>query len=72
MTTANPDIVKRTVDAIKKVSPDVKVLCGAGVKTGADVKKAIELGCSGVLLASGITKVADPKKAILDMCGGLR
>ncbi|MFA6088560.1 MAG: triose-phosphate isomerase [Candidatus Woesearchaeota archaeon] len=72
VTTANPDIIKRTVDAIKQVSPNVKVLCGAGVKTGADVKKAIELGCSGVLLASGITKVADPRKAILDMCSGLK
>jgi triosephosphate isomerase (TIM) len=71
VTTANPKVVSDTVDAIKKVAPHVNVLCGAGVKTGADVKKAIELGCAGVLLASGITKVKDPKAALTDMCQGL-
>lgn len=72
VTTANPKIVSDTVKAIKKVAPHVNVLCGAGVKTGKDVKKAIELGCVGVLLASGITKVKDPKAALTDMCNGLK
>jgi len=30
----------------------VKVLCGAGISKGEDVKAAIELGTQGVLLAS--------------------
>ena len=41
------------------------MLCGAGVKNGADVKMAIELGAEGVLLASGVTKASDIK-AVLD------
>jgi len=43
------------------------VLCGAGVKTGKDVKRALELGAVGVLLASGVVKSKDPKKALQDL-----
>ena len=51
--------------AVKSTNPDVRVLCGAGVKNGADVKTAIQLGAEGVLLASGVTKAADVN-AVLD------
>ena len=71
VTTANPEIVQGTVKEIKKINPEVKVLTGAGVKNGEDVKKAIELGTSGVLLASGVVKSDDPKKALLDLISGL-
>ena len=65
MTTADPAIVSDTVAAVKSTNPDVRVLCGAGVKNGADVRMAIELGAEGVLLASGVTKAADVN-AVLD------
>ena len=65
VTTADPAIVSDTVAAVKSTNPDVRVLCGAGVKNGADVKMAIELGAEGVLLASGVTKASDIK-AVLD------
>jgi triosephosphate isomerase len=71
VTSADPDIIKSTVEIIKKLSPNVGVLCGAGVKTGDDVAKAIELGTEGVLLASGVTKAIDPKTALLDLISGL-
>jgi triosephosphate isomerase (TIM) len=67
VTTANPDIVSGSVNAVKKVNNKVKVLCGAGVKNGSDVEKAIELGSVGVLLASGIIKAKDKEKVILDL-----
>ena len=54
VTSADPDIVSDSVKAVKDVDKNVKVLCGAGVKNGKDVSKAIELGADGVLLASGI------------------
>ena len=56
VTTADPAIVSDTVAAVKAVNPAVRVLCGAGVKNGKDVAKALELGAEGVLLASGVTK----------------
>ena len=71
VTTADPEIVSRTVDEIKKIAPDVRVLTGAGIKTKDDVAKALELGTDGVLLASGVVKAADPKKVLLDLAAGL-
>jgi len=67
VTTENPLIIEETVEAVKAVHGSISVLCGAGVKTGEDVKKAIELGTSGVLLASGVVKANDPKAVLLDL-----
>lgn len=71
VTTADPDIVSNSVEAVKSISKSVKVLCGAGVKNGKDVTKAIELGSDGVLLASGIVKAKDKEKVIRDLASGL-
>jgi len=62
-----PEVITNTVNLVKKISPKVKVLTGAGISTGEDVKKALELGTVGVLLASGVTKAKDPEKAIRDL-----
>jgi triosephosphate isomerase len=64
---ANPEVITGSVDAVKKINPNVKVLCGAGISKGEDLKAAIELGASGVLLASGIVKAKDPKAALYDL-----
>ncbi|MCA9478202.1 MAG: triose-phosphate isomerase [Simkania sp.] len=71
VTTADPAIVKKSVEAVRSVNEGIPVLCGAGVKTGKDVKAAIKLGAMGVLVASGITKAKDQKKAILQLTKGL-
>lgn len=71
VTTANPAIVKDSVDVARKVCPNVGVLCGAGVKNGVDVAKAAELGTDGVLLASGVAKASDQRKVLLDLASGL-
>ncbi len=68
---ARPEIVSDSVKAIKSVSPDIHVLCGAGVSTGEDVRKAIELGAEGCLVASAIVNSEDPLKIISDMAGNL-
>jgi len=64
---AKPEVITNTVNLVKKISPKVKVLTGAGISTGEDVKKALELGTVGVLLASGVTRAKDPEKAIRDL-----
>jgi len=71
VTTANPGIVSSSVDAVKAIDKNVKVLCGAGVKNGKDVAKSIELGAEGVLLASGVVKAKDKDKVIRDLASGL-
>ena len=71
VTTANPEIVRKSVEEVRKVNSHVRVLCGAGVKTGRDVRKALELGAHGVLLASGVVKARDKKATLMDLVGGL-
>jgi len=62
---AKPEVISR---GLRAVSP-VPLLVGAGVKTCEDVKKAIELGASGVLVASGIVKAENPRNAMLKLIG---
>ncbi len=64
---AEPEIVEGSVAAIKDINPKVRVLCGAGISTGDDMKAALDLGSEGVLLASGIILAPDPKQALLDL-----
>ena len=66
VTTADPSIVSDTVAVVKATNPDVRVLCGAGVKNGQDVATAIKLGAEGVLLASGVTKASDVASVLND------
>ena len=63
---AKPEVVSGTVDLVKRVNPEVVVLCGAGITTGEDVAAALKLGTEGVLVASGIVKAKDQYKALLD------
>ena len=71
VTTADPGIVSGTAAAVKQANANVRVLCGAGVKNGADVAMAIELGTEGVLLASGVTKASDPLSVLRDLVSQL-
>ncbi len=64
---ADPEIVRESVAAVKKIDPEVKILCGAGISKGEDVVAALELGTAGVLLASGVIKAKDPMAALLDL-----
>lgn len=67
VTTADPSIVSGTVDAVKEIDSSITVYCGAGVKTGEDVRSAIDLGAHGVLLASGVVKAKDPEAVLRDL-----
>lgn len=62
VTTADPEIIKNAAEA-----SSVPVLCGAGVSTNKDFKKALDLGTRGVLVASGIIKSKNPRKAIKNL-----
>ena len=64
---AKPEVVRGAVQAVQKINPKVHVLCGAGISTGDDVARAIELGAEGVLLASAYVKAKDPKMVLIDM-----
>lgn len=62
VSTAKPEVVKDTVAKIKAINDKIPVLCGAGVSNAGDVKKALELGVDGVLLASAFVNSENPKE----------
>lgn len=63
VSSARPELISESVENIG----ENKVLIGAGIKTGSDVKIALEKGAVGVLLASGVTKSDNPKDVLLDL-----
>ena len=67
-----PDVIVRTVELVRKVNPSIPVITGAGIESFDDVKKAIELGTQGVLVASAIVKARDWKQKITELANALR
>lgn len=65
---AEPEVIEKSVELIG----ENKVLVGAGVKNGDDIRIALQLGACGVLLASGVTKAEDPYSVLLDLAEGLK
>ncbi|MBP2133006.1 triosephosphate isomerase [Methanomicrobium sp. W14] len=65
--TADPEIIEDSVNAVKEINSKIKVLAGAGISTGECVKRALELGADGVLLASGVVKAKNPQDVLFDL-----
>lgn len=66
ISSAKPELIKKSVVAVDSIP----LLVGAGVKTGVDVRKGVELGAKGILVASGVVKAKDVKAAIVDLIDG--
>jgi thiazole synthase len=56
----NPNNVRIILEYLKDGDPDYPVIVDAGVGTASDVTVAMELGCDGVLLNTGIAHAQDP------------
>ena len=67
---SKPEVVEKAVDHVKAEYEGIEVLTGAGVKTREDVKKAIELGTKGILIASGVVKADKPEEALKNLVKG--
>ena len=59
-----PEVVTRSVSAVKQARNSTKLLCGAGIVSGEDVTRAMKLGAKGILVASGIVKAKNWHKII--------
>lgn len=68
---AKPELIQRTVSAVRKSGFGGKILCGAGIVSGEDVRRAVELGTDGVLVASSVVKSADWEGKIRELAGSL-
>ena len=69
---AKPDLLTAAVAAVKEKAPSVHVLCGAGVTSSEDVEKALQLGTSGILVASSVVLAKNPEKALLGLIAGIK
>lgn len=56
----NPNNIRIILEYLKDGDPDYPVIVDAGVGTASDVAVAMELGCDGVLLNTGIAHAQDP------------
>ena len=68
VSTTRPELLEEAVNSVE----NVPLLCGAGITSAVDVRKALELGMKGVLLASGVVKASDPAQVIEDLAQGLK
>jgi len=59
-----PEIITKSVKAVKEAKNSTRLLCGAGIISGDDVSRALELGARGILVASGIVKARNWERAI--------
>lgn len=67
----NPNNIRICLEYLKENDPDYPVIVDAGVGTASDVSIAMELGCDGVLLNTGIASAGDPllmAQAMRDAC----
>jgi thiazole synthase len=56
----NPNNIRIILEYLKENDPEYPVIIDAGVGTASDVSSAMELGCDGVLLNTGIAHARDP------------
>jgi thiazole synthase len=56
----NPNSLRIILEYLKDGDPDYPVIVDAGVGTASDVTVAMELGCDGVLLNTGIAHAKEP------------
>ena len=68
---AKPEVVRKTVGAARRAGYKGKVLCGAGIVTGEDVTRAVELGADGVLVASSVVNARDWGAKIRELAASL-
>ncbi len=66
-----PDVVRRGVEAVRAVSSEVGVLCGAGIVDGEDARAAVELGAEGILVSSAVVRAKDPGLKLEELALGL-
>ncbi len=57
-----PELVKKSIAAVKKINRKMPVLVGAGVTTAEDARASLQLGADGVLVASAFAASRNPGK----------
>lgn len=67
---SKPEVIAQAVEVSKAAG--LPLIVGAGIKSAEDIKKSLELGATGVAVASDIVKSEDPKKETLNLVEGFK
>ena len=70
--TSDADYVKKTIEVVHSINPDIYVLQGAGISSGKDVYKVIKAGAVATGSSSGIYKAVDPAAMVEEMIHAMR
>ncbi len=65
------ELIAKAASIVNNSKNKTELLCGAGIVSGEDVSKAIELGSKGILVASGIIKAKNWNKVISEFAKAL-
>ena len=71
VSTEKPDLIQKAASMVNNSKNKTKLLCGAGIVSGEDVAKSVELGSKGILVASGIIKAKNWNKIISEFAKAL-
>ena len=70
--TSDMGYVRDTIEAVRRINPDIMVLQGAGISTPDDVARVIRAGALATGCTSGVMRAADPEAAARAMLSTLR
>lgn len=65
---AEPEVITHAVEISKAAG--IPLVVGAGVHSEDDVRTCIELGATGIAVASDVMNATDPKEELLDLVAG--
>lgn len=68
--TAKPEVISEAVKIAGHAG--LPLIVGAGVHSREDVKKCLELGSTGIAVASDVLKAEDPEKELTDLAEGFK
>lgn len=71
VSTEKPELITKAAQAVSAAKNSTKLLCGAGIVSGQDVRKAMDLGSSGILVASGIVKAKNWNAIVEEFAKGM-
>jgi len=65
-----PELLEKAVEIARE--HNLNLLCGAGIVTGEDVRKAIDIGTKGILVASGVVKAKNPENILREFWDAMK
>lgn len=65
-----PEMVANTVKLVRQAKR-ISILCGAGIRKPDDIREALKLGASGVMISSGFVLAGDRRRVLSEMAKAL-